>query len=95
MLNPKRSGKIKNIKIYMWRAELGNIDYDIKHLPGECTLAPDNLSQACLMIALAENLSQLPNKPGYPGISRLSHFLRSLPFSTEDVKKSYKLQNLC
>ena len=89
MLHPKRLGKIKNNKIQMWRAELGNFDYDIKHLPGKSNLAPDALSRACSITPFTEDLSQLHNKLGHPGISRLSHFVRSknLPFSTEDVKK--------
>ena len=91
------SGKIKNNKIQMRRAELGNFDYDIKHLPGKSNLAPDALSRACSIIPLAEDLSQLHNKLGHPGISRLSHFVRSkhLPFSTEDVKKVCTSCKIC
>ena len=97
MLHPKRLGKIKNNKIQMRRAELGNFDYDIKHLPGKSNLAPDALSRACSIIPLAEDLSQLHNKLGHPGISRLSHFVRSknLPFSTEDVKKVCTSCKIC
>ena len=69
MLHPKHLGKIKNNKIQMWCAELGNFDYDIKHLSGKSNLAPDTLSRACLIIPLAEDLSQLHNKLGHPGIS--------------------------
>ena len=73
----------------MWRSELGNFDYDIKHLPGKTNLEPDALSRACSIIPLAEDFSQLHNKLGHPGISRLSHFVRSknLAFLTENVKK--------
>ena len=81
----------------MWRAELGNFDYDIKHLPGKSSLASDALSRACSLIPLAEDLSQLHNKLGHPGISRLSHFVRSkiLPFSTKDVKKVCTSCKIC
>lgn len=97
MLNPKRLGKIKNDKIQLWRAELGNFDYDIRHLPGKHNLAPDALSRACLTVSFAENLDQLHNKLGHPGVSRLSHFVRlkNLPFSTEDVKKVCKNCKIC
>ena len=32
MLNPKRLKNIKNNQIQMWRVELGNFYYDMKHL---------------------------------------------------------------
>ena len=35
MFNPSRLGKIKNMKIQTWRAELGNFDYEIHHRPGK------------------------------------------------------------
>ena len=97
MLHPKRLGKIKNNKIQMWRVKLGNFDYDIKHLPGKSNLAPDALSRACSITPFTEDLSQLHNKLGHPGISRLSHFVRSknLPFSTEDVKKVCTSCKIC
>ena len=80
----------------MWCAELGNFDYDIKHLPGKSNLAPDALSRAYSIIPFTEDLSQLHNKLGHPGISRLNFVhSKNLPFSTEDVKKGlHKLQNL-
>ena len=44
MFDPRRLGKIKNMKIQTWRAELRNFDYEIKHRPGKLNLAPDALS---------------------------------------------------
>ena len=97
MLNPKSLKKIKNSKIQMWRAELGNLDYDIKHLSGKSNLAPDVLSRACSMISFVEDFSQLHNKLVHPSISRLSHIVRSknLPFPTEDVKKVCTSCKIC
>ena len=90
MLDQKRLGKIENTKIQVWRAELGNFDYDILHQPGKKNLAPDALSKACVSIYSPSNLFDIHQKLGHPGISRLSRFVRTknLPFSLEDVKST-------
>ena len=77
MLDQKRLGKIKNTKIILWRAELGNFDYDIPHRPGKKNLAPDALSSACGSIYNSPDLFDMHQKLGHPGISRLSHFVRT------------------
>ena len=73
----------------MWRAELGNFDYDVKHLPGKSNLAPDTLSRACSIIPLAEDLPQLHSKLEHPGFSRLFHFYvpKIYPFRQKTKKR--------
>ena len=45
MLDPKRLSKIKNTKLQLWRAELGNFDYHIEHRPGKLNVVADALSR--------------------------------------------------
>ena len=89
MFNPTKIGKIKNNKIQLWRSELGNFNYEIKHRPGAQNLAADALSRLCSMSPHPLNLRDIHNRLGHPGVTRLSHFIRSknLPFSVEDVKR--------
>ena len=89
MFNPTKLGKIKNNKIQLWRSELGNFNYEIKHRPGAQNLAADALSRLCSMSPHPLNLRDIHNRLGHPGVTRLSHFIRSknLPFSVEDVKR--------
>ena len=92
MLDPKRSGKIKNTKLQLWRAKLGNFDYQIEHRPGKLNVVADAQSQVPSIASFYLDLAKIHQQLGHPGVSRLSHFVRSknLPFSTEDVKKSVK-----
>ena len=77
------------MKIQTWRAELGNFDYEIQHRPGKENCAPDALSRLSFVIGPKIELLEIHEQLGHPGISRLSHFIRTknLPYSTEDVKK--------
>ena len=92
MLDPKRLGKIKNTKLQLWRAELGNFDYHIEHRPGKLDVVVDALSRVPSIASFYLDLAKIHQQLGHPGVSRLSHFVRSrnLSFSTEDVKKSVK-----
>ena len=89
MFNPSRAGKIKNTKIQLWRSELGNFDYEIQHRPGIQNSAADAFSRICSFSPDPLNLTDIHKQLGHPGITRLSHFIRSknLPFSIEDAKK--------
>ena len=95
--NPFRLGKIKNIKIQTWRAELGNFDYEIQHRPGKENYAPNALSRLSFVIGPKNELLEIHEQLGHPGISRLSHFIRTknLPYSTEDVKKACSNYRVC
>ena len=59
MFDPKRTGKIKNTKIQLWQAELGNFDYQIMHRAGKSNLAPDALSRVCLMSSNTHELVKI------------------------------------
>ena len=89
MFDPHRLGKIKNMKIQTWRTELGNFDNEIKYRPGKLNLAPDALSRLSYLGPIEPDLVKIHEQLGHPGISRLSHFIRSknLPYSVEEVKK--------
>ena len=89
MFDPRRLGKIKNMKIQTWRAKLGNFDYEIQHRPGKLNLAPDALSRLSYLGTTVLDLVKIHEQLGHPGISRLSHFVRckNLPYSVEEVKR--------
>ena len=77
MFNPSRLGKIKNMKIQTWRAELGTCDYEIQHRPGKESYAPDALSRLSFVIGSQIELLEIHEQLGHPDISRLSHFIRT------------------
>ena len=89
MFNPIKIGKIENNKIQLWRSELGNFNYEIKHRPGAQNLAADALSRLCSMPPHPLNLHDIHNRLGHPGVTRLLHFIlsKNLPFSVDDVKR--------
>ena len=97
MLDPKRLGKIKNTKLQLWRAEFGNFDYQIEHRPGKLNVVADALSRVPSIASFYLDLAKIHQQLGHPGVSRLSHFVRSknLPFSTEDVKKVCQACKTC
>ena len=90
MLDPKRLGIIKNTKLQLWPAELGNFDYHIEHRPGKLSVVADALSRVPSIVSFYLDLAKFHRQLGHPGVFRLSHFVRSknFPFSTEDAKKS-------
>ena len=97
MFDPQKTGKIKTTKIQLLRAELENFDYQIMHRTGKRNLAPVALSRVYSMSSNTHNLVKIHQKLGYPGISRLSYFVRAknLPFSTEDVKSTILNCRIC
>ena len=100
MFDKANRGKIKNSKIQRWRVELSCFDFDIKYRPG-----PDNVTADCLTRAHCSAISQSRNRTlrqihidlCHPGITRLSHFVRSrnLPFSIEDIKQVVSQCDAC
>jgi len=88
-------GKIKNTKLQVWRAELGNFEYDIVCRPGRDNVVPDALSRTSSTSSVTLNTAQsaLPDLTGMhkqlgpPGVTRLLHFVRTsnLPFSASDI----------
>ena len=81
MFNATELDKIKNVKVQIWRSELGNFDYRIEDRRGKTNVAPDTFSRMSSMTNEL-NLSNIRKQLGHPGISRLSHFVRTknLPF---------------
>ena len=100
MFDKANRGKIKNTKIQRWRVELSCFDFDIKYRPG-----PDNVTADCLTRAHCSATSQSQNRTlrqihidlYHPGITRLSHFVRSrnLPYSIEDIKQIISQCDAC
>ena len=84
-------GKIKNDKITRWRIELSPYAFDIIHRPGKDDLPADALSRLVPTshCSAAIDLKSLHDQLCHPGVTRMSHFVRSrnLPFSMEDIKK--------
>ena len=97
LLDAKRLGKIKNTKLQLWRAKLGNFDYHIEHRPGQLNVVADDLSRVPSIACFYLDFAKIHQQLGHPGLSRLSHFARSrnLPFSTEDVKKVCEACKTC
>ena len=89
MLDSKRLGKIKNTKLQLWRAELGNFDYHIEHRLDHVNVVADALSRIPSTAPFYLDLAKIHRQLGHLGVSRLSRFVRSknIPFSTEDIKK--------
>jgi len=89
----------------VWRAELGNFEYDIVHRPGRDNVVPDALSRTSSTSSATLNTAQraLPdltgmNKQlGHPGVTRLLHFMRTrnLPFSASDVSEICRCCRIC
>ena len=80
--------KIKNNKILLWRLELSQFDYEIRHKPGAENVASDALSRVCASSNSHDRLVTLHNSLGHPGYARLYHLVRvrNLPFTSEEVK---------
>ena len=88
VFNNQNPGKTKNDKITRWRMELSCFNYDIVYRPGKENLTADALSRTCFTINI-DSLKSLHDQLCHPGVSRLSHFVRSrnLPFSVEEIKR--------
>jgi len=87
MFDQKNHGKIKNTKIMVWRLELGQLNYSIRHRPGKDNVAPDAMSRICSSMSSVFQLRLLHDQLGHPGFARMYHFIRShnLPYTSEDT----------
>ena len=85
----KQKGKIKNDKIQRWKIELSSYSYDVIYRPGSENHAADALSRATCGAASCDELKSLHNALCHPGVTRMTHFIRSknLPYSVEDIRK--------
>ena len=88
MFDQKNRGKIKNTKIMVWRFELGQLNYSIRHRPGKDNVAPDAMSRICSSMSSVSQLRLLHDRLGHPGLTRMYHFIRSrnLPYTSEETK---------
>ena len=94
----KNKGKIKNDKLMRWRIELSCLDYDIRYRPGEENSVADCLSRAhCASIAGNKRLLELHEGLCHPGVTRLSHYVRTknLPYSMADIKSVISQCRIC
>ena len=100
MFDQRKRSKIKNAKIQQWLFELGTFEYTIHYRPCNKNLAPDALPRICGSITSApssNNLFQVYDTLGHPGITRLWHFVgsKNLPFSLSDVKTTSQNCRTC
>ena len=88
MYDNKRKSKIKNVKIARWRVELSQFKFEITYRPGKENIAADTFSRIASIGHPMQELHALHEQLCHPGISRLSHFVRSknLPFTLDQVK---------
>ena len=98
MFDNHHSGKIKNDKILRWRIELSSYKYDIIYRPGKENKGADTFSlMVCSAMGTLNTLTELHNNLCHPGISRMSHFVRTrnLPFSTDEIKRMTSSCPIC
>ena len=98
VFDSKHRNKIKNDKIARWKLELSVYSFDIQHKPGSENIPPDTLSRVhCSAAASTNQLYQLHDSLCHPGVTRLSHYVRSknLPYSIEDVRTVTKNCMVC
>ena len=89
MYDNKRRSKIKNDKIARWRVELSPYKYDIVYRSGPENVADDTFSRIASIKHPLQELHDLHENLCHPGITRLTHFVRSknLSFTQEQVKQ--------
>ena len=91
IFNKSKHGTTKNDKILCWRVEMSCLDFDIKYRPGPQNVVADCLTRAVCSSTMPtlDKLKALHNDLCHPGMSRLTHFVRTrnLPYSTEDIKQ--------
>ena len=97
MFYPQRTGKMKNMKLQIWRTELENINYEIIHKPRKDNVVPDTFLRVFSIAYNGLNLSKMHQQFGHPGVTRLVHFVRTknLPFSVDDVKRVCSTCKIC
>ena len=97
MIDDRKRSKIKNNKMHSWRLELASLSYTVKYRPGKDNVAPDSFTRAGIASMSTSSLSEIHNGLGYPGVTRMLHFVRSknIPFSTENVKKTCSTCRIC
>ena len=97
MFDKSNRGKIKNTKIMMWRLELSQYHYEIRHKPGKEMTAADTFSRICSSTNSQTQIRELHTELGHPGFARLYHFVRArnLPFTSEETKRACQTCEIC
>ena len=88
MFDNRRKSKIKNDKIARWRVELSQYKFEISYRPGPENVVADTFSRVASVGHPLQDLHELHEQLCHPGVSRLSHFVRSrnLPYTQENVR---------
>ena len=88
MFDSKRHSKIKNSKIEHWRIEIACYNFDIVYRPGILNVPADTLTHSFCSAISTDALIKLHDSLCYPGLTRMSHFIRAknLPASIEEIK---------
>ena len=88
MFDNRRKSKIKNDKIARWRVELSQYKFEICYRPGPENVVADTFSRVASVGHPLQDLHELHEQLCHPGVSRLSHFIRSrnLPYTQENVR---------
>ena len=97
MFDKSNRGKIKNNKIMLWRLELSQYHYEIRHKPGKENIASDALSRMCSTVNTTDSLKELHFSLGHPGFTRMYHFIRvrNLPYTSEETKRVCQMCTTC
>ena len=88
MFDNKRKSKIKNTKIARWRVELSQYKFNIQYRPGKENKAADTFSRIASVGHPMSELQELHEQLCHPGVTRLTHFVRSrnLPYTQNEVR---------
>jgi len=97
MFGQRNLGKIKNTKIMVWRLELEQLNYSIRHRPGKDNVAPDAMFRICSSVSSVSQLRLLHDQLGHSGFARMYHFIRSrnLPYTSEETKDIIDKCRIC
>ena len=81
----------------IWRLELGQYDYEIRHKPGKENIASDAFSRTCATVDSTEKLQLLHDSSGHPGYTRMYHFVRArnLLYTSEETKSVCQSCTIC
>ena len=92
MLDNRKQSKVKN-KIEDLKLELTSFCYTVKYHLSKDNVAPELFTGAFLAYMLISNLNDIHEALCHPGASHMLYFVmtKSVPFSTEDVKKIYSM----
>ena len=97
LFDQEHSSVIKNAKLFRWRLELSQYQYNIVYRPGKENVAADMFSRAYCSSIGTDGLVDLHDSLYHPGITRMLHLVRTrnLPHSVEDVRRVSQSCKVC